>query len=80
MTSVFQQSEGSNDLNGNQKRHPNEFEHIDNFTKYSVYVSWMILLLYGYIRLVTLPFSRRSVTFPGNIRTVEPSTKEIKLQ
>ncbi|VDL72079.1 unnamed protein product [Nippostrongylus brasiliensis] len=31
-------------------RAPNEFEHISRFSKFSVYISWIVLLIFAYIR------------------------------
>ncbi|EPB70163.1 hypothetical protein ANCCEY_10739 [Ancylostoma ceylanicum] len=39
------------DIYGNvTKRAPNEFEHLSRFTKFSVYFSWIVLLVFAYIR------------------------------
>ncbi|GMT12122.1 hypothetical protein PFISCL1PPCAC_3419, partial [Pristionchus fissidentatus] len=43
-------SEASADFNGNRKRSPNEFEPASWITKHSVYLAWLVLLIFANIR------------------------------
>ncbi|KAF8385081.1 sptl-2 [Pristionchus pacificus] len=43
-------SEASADFNGNRKRSPNEFEQASWITKHSVYLAWLVLLIFAHIR------------------------------
>uniref|UniRef100_A0A914Q695 Uncharacterized protein n=1 Tax=Panagrolaimus davidi TaxID=227884 RepID=A0A914Q695_9BILA len=40
-----------NDVNGNVvERSPNEFEHVSNYLKLTVYLAWFVLIFMAYIR------------------------------
>ncbi|PIO67762.1 aminotransferase, class I/II [Teladorsagia circumcincta] len=48
---AFQETQEGRDIYGKvTERAPNEFEHLSRFSKLSVYLSWIVLIIFAYIR------------------------------